>query len=114
METQVIEARIRYLTPAEGGRQTGVASGFRGQFYYGGNDYDGFQWFPDFNRGDYVPLGIEVRAFVQFAKDRWDEVHKHSIDEGMRFEIREGRKVVGTGFVTRIDVSQSEWNPILD
>ncbi|MEZ6138980.1 MAG: hypothetical protein R3B84_00280 [Zavarzinella sp.] len=42
-----IEAEIRYLTTQEGGRKTGVSSGYRGQFYYGGQDYDGFQYFPD-------------------------------------------------------------------
>ena len=110
MESHVIEARIRYLTRAEGGRQTGVASGYRGQFYYGGNDYDGFQWFPDFNRGDYVQLGTEVRTFVEFLKGRWNEVHKLAIHVGMPFEIREGRRVVGTGIVTRLSVSESEWN----
>ena len=113
MELHVIETRIRYLTSAEGGRQTGVASGYRGQFYYGGKDYDGFQWFPDFNRGDSVPLGTEVRAFVDFSKGRWDEVHKHSVYEGMPFEIREGPKVVGTGVVTRLAVPESEWNQTL-
>ena len=110
MDSHVIEARIRYLIPAEGGRKTGVASGYRGQFYYGGNDYDGFQWFPDFNRDDYVELGTEVRAFIEFSKGRWDEVHRHSIHEGMPFEIREGRRVVGTGIVTRLAVSDFEWN----
>lgn len=40
-----IEVEIRYLTTEEGGRRTGVFSGYRGQFYYGGNDYDGVQFF---------------------------------------------------------------------
>ena len=42
---------------------------------------------PDFNRHDYVELGTEVRAFVEFAKGRWDEVHKHSIHEGMKMRL---------------------------
>ena len=33
-----IEAEIRYLTTAEGGRQTGPFSGYRGQFFYEGDD----------------------------------------------------------------------------
>ena len=33
-----IEAEIRYLTTEEGGRKHGVISGYRGQFYYGGDD----------------------------------------------------------------------------
>jgi translation elongation factor EF-Tu-like GTPase len=105
MESHVIEARIRYLTTAEGGRQTGVFSGYRGQFYYGGNDYDGFQSFPDV---ECVVLGTEVRAFVEFSKARWDEVHRHSIYVGMPFEIHEGAKVVGKGIITRLNVSHVE------
>lgn len=35
-----LEAEIYYLTEAEGGRKTPVASGYRGQFYYDGKDWD--------------------------------------------------------------------------
>jgi hypothetical protein len=34
-----IESEIRYLTTAEGGRKTGVTSGYRGQFHYEGDDH---------------------------------------------------------------------------
>jgi len=108
MESHFIEARIRYLTTVEGGRNSSVASGYRGQFYYGGNDYDGYQSFPDFNPGEYITLGTEVRAFIEFSKSRWDEVHSRSIYIGMPFEIREGSKKVGNGVVTQLDVSGAE------
>ena len=51
-----IEAEIRYLTREEGGRRTGVCSGYRGQFFYEGDDYDGFQYFPDLPDGAMVTL----------------------------------------------------------
>src|SRR5262245_25769826 len=107
MKSQFIEAKIRYLTSAEGGRKTGVASGYRGQFHYQGNDYDGFQSFPDVDQAAFIELGTEVRAFVEFSKGCWDEVHQHSLYVGMPFEIREGSKLVGRGVVTRLAVSDS-------
>jgi elongation factor Tu len=99
-----IEATIRYLTTAEGGRKTGVISGYRGQFHYQGDDqpWDGFQYFPDLTEGEFVELGTPVRALIQFRRDRWDNVHSKRISIGMPFEIREGRKLVGRGTVTRI------------
>ncbi|MFK7032208.1 EF-Tu C-terminal domain-related protein [Flavobacterium oreochromis] len=41
------EAEIYYLTEAEGGRKTAVASGYRGQFFYDGRDWDAPQEFID-------------------------------------------------------------------
>src|SRR5579862_9383829 len=96
-----IRAEIRYLTPEEGGRQSPIASGYRGQFHYvkEGDDWDGFQYFPDFGDDTFVPLGTTVTAFVEFAADRWNDTHRHRILEGMPFHIREGSRVVGRGVV---------------
>ena len=102
-----IEVRVRYLLPEEGGRRTGVFSGYRGQFYYKGEDCDGFQFFPG-RPNEMVPLGTTVRAFVQFRRERWNEVHSKRVELGMPFEIREGRRTVGRGTVTRIDVDDTE------
>lgn len=110
MNDHVIEARIRFLTASEGGRQSGVFSGYRGQFHYGGDDYDGFQFFPDADPKGPIELGKEVRAFVLFHEDRWKYVHESKLHEGMTFEIREGARVVGRGSVTRIEVPRSEWD----
>ena len=101
-----IEARIRYLTTEEGGRRGPVGDGYRGQFHYE-NDMDandGFQCFPDLRPGEFVPLGCTVRAWVLFPDDRWREYHSKKVSVGMRFDIREGSKLVGQGVVTRIDV----------
>lgn len=107
MDLHWIEARIRYRTPEEGGRKTGVFSGYRGQFYYDGDDHDGFQYFPD-RLEQLVELGEQVRAHVRFRIQRWEEVHRHKIHVGKRFEIREGRKVVGDGVVTLLEVPAVE------
>ncbi len=101
-EDHAIEAEVRYLTTEEGGRRTGVFSGYRGQFYYGGNDYDGFQYFPDKADDEMVKLGMTVRAVVVFSQQRWDEVHSRHIAVGMPFEIREGDTTVGRGRVTKV------------
>ena len=97
-----VEAEIRYLTTEEGGRETGEFSGYRGQFYYGGNDYDGFQFFPDLSDDQMVELGTTVRARVRFLQERWDVVHSKRITVGMPFEIREGNRTVGRGRVTKV------------
>jgi len=101
-----IEAKIRYLPPGEGGRTTGVSSGYRGQFHYEGDDYDGFQLFPDCPN-EIIRLGSTVRALVQFRRDQWNEVHSNRIEVGMPFEIREGARIVGHGTITRVDVDES-------
>lgn len=105
----LIEARIRYLTTAEGGRKSGVTSGYRGQFYYGGEDFDGFQLFPDVAPDEFVELGHDVRAFVQFVRQRWEQVHQHRLHIGMKFEIREGARTVGHGVVTRLSIDDCEF-----
>ncbi len=97
-----IKTEIRYLTTEEGGRNTGVYSGYRGQFYYDGYDYDGFQYFPELQDNEMVELGTTVKALVRFPQERWDEIHSNQIKVGMEFEIHEGAKVVGRGIVKSI------------
>jgi elongation factor Tu len=97
-----IEAEIRYLTTEEGGRTTGIFSGYRGQFFYEGDDYDGFQYFPDVLDGAMVSLGKTVRALIRFRQEMWEAVHAKRIIVGMPFQIREGNKTVGQGVVTKL------------
>ncbi len=99
-----IEADIRYLPPEEGGRTTVVFSGYRGQFYYDGEDHDGFQYFPDHGR-EMVHLGTTVRTIVRFRQERWHEVHSKHIVVGMAFEIREGSRTAGRGVVTNVNAN---------
>ena len=109
----VIESQIRYCTPDEGGRKTGVYSGYRGQFHYDGDDFDGFQYFPD-DPKSMIALGHEVRAFVRFLEDRWEQIHKINVQVGKTFQICEGARIVGVGVVTRLDVPESEWANLID
>jgi translation elongation factor EF-Tu-like GTPase len=104
MHSHWIETRIRYLTTQEGGRKSGVANGYRGQFYYDGEDCDGVQYFPDFAPDEIICLGHEFRVIVRFPQDRWDLFHQHRLCPGKPFQIREGSHVVGEGVVTHLDV----------
>jgi translation elongation factor EF-Tu-like GTPase len=96
----VIESRISYLKP--------VRSGYRGQFFYDGDDFDGFQAFPEVDAAAFVEPGCEVRAFIRFRAEMWEQVHQFKLHIGKRFEIREGTRVVGEGVVTRLMVSDGE------
>ena len=109
----VIEVTVRYLTTAEGGRRAKVCSGYRGQFYYNGDDWDGFQSFPDFRENEYIELGQQVRAFVDFSLENWTAIHQHQIKIGTTFLIREGNKTVGNGVVTRLNVEPHEWGTLI-
>ena len=97
-----IEAEIRYLTTEEGGRRTGICSGYRGQFFYEGDDDDGSQYFPDLPDGTMVSLGKPVRALIRFRQEMWAAVHAKRITVEMPSEIKEGNKTVGQGVVTRL------------
>jgi hypothetical protein len=111
MPGHYVEAIIRYLTTEEGGRRTPVGNGHRGQFHYeadGETPHDGFQFFPDLQPGEPLPLGQAARARVWFPQDRWDDLHRHRIQVGMRFQIQEGSRVVGRGEVTKVDAEPPE------
>ena len=100
-----IEARITYLTAKEGGRSTPVFSGYRGQFHYGGNDWDAPQVFID---KEQVEPGESVRAYLGFLSPR---EHIGNIHVGMGFQVREGARIVGKGVVTKIlELEQSAKN----
>lgn len=97
-----IEVDVTYLTTERGGRRSSVFSGYRGQFFYLGDDHDGFQYFPDQPDNSPVPLGTTVRGLVRFGRDRWDDFHSKRMTVGMPFLIREGNKTVGYGVVTKV------------
>jgi translation elongation factor EF-Tu-like GTPase len=91
-----IEAEITFLTPDEGGRQTAVFSGYRGQFYYRGEDHDAIQEYLDAKR---VHPGETATAQLHFLHP---ELFIDRIGAGDDFEIREGLRVVARGRVTHI------------
>lgn len=91
-----IEAEIRFLTAEEGGRHTPVRSGYRPQFCYEGHDWDAHEEYPDV---ELVHPGETVRTFLWFLSP---DAHLGRVQVGMKFEIREGPRVVGCGRVTKI------------
>lgn len=91
-----VEVEIYYLPTADGGRQRAAFTGYRGQFYYEGQDWDAIQTFIE---TDSVSPGSTVRAYVAFLSP---SAHSRRVAPGMPFLIREGRRIVGYGVVERL------------
>lgn len=112
MSTQTIprvEATIRYLTTEEGGRHAPVATGYRGQFHYEGeNDiaHDAVQIFPDVPEGIFIPLGERIGVLLQFGPEIWQSLHRKRMCIGTRFQIQEGRRIVARGVVTKVTAEE--------
>jgi elongation factor Tu len=91
-----IEAMIRFLPTAEGGRWRPVYSGYRPQFFYDDRDWDAEHEYPD---TEMVNPGDTVRAYLRFFSP---QAHLGRVHVGMPFAIREGSRTVGLGTVTEI------------
>jgi hypothetical protein len=91
-----LEAEIYYLTPQEGGRQTAVFSGYRGQFYYDGRNWDAPQQFLD---KEMCSPGETVKVYLQTLSPHY---HTGKFYIGKEFEVREGGRIVGKGKVTGV------------
>lgn len=91
-----LRATIYYLAKEEGGRSTWIGSGYRGQFFYDGNNWDACQTF--INQERCYP-GEEVDCYLTTLSPQY---HLHQFFIGKAFEIREGAKVVGRGVITEI------------
>jgi hypothetical protein len=91
-----LEAEIYYLTTQEGGRNSPVGSGYRGQFYYDNHDWDAMQ---QFLNKDWCDLGKTVKVLLQTASP---DFHSGKFFVGKEFEIREGSKVVGRGKISKV------------
>lgn len=91
-----IEAEIYFLKPEEGGRSTHAFNDYRPQFYYEGHDWDSRHVYPDVNQ---VNPGDTVRAYLGFLSpaEHWGKLYPN-----MKFEIREGARIVGRGKITQI------------
>lgn len=97
-----IKVQVTFLTHQEGGRRGPVFSGYRPQFFYNGHDWDAVYTFPE---REEVPLGVTTTAYLTFLSP---EMHIGRVYVGMRFEAREGQRVVGRGIITKIiDLSAS-------
>ena len=97
-----LEAEIYYLTTEEGGRKTAIHSGYRGQFFYDGRDWDAPQEFID---KEICNLGETVKVYLQTTRP---DIHNGKFFIGKEFEIREGAKTVGKGKI--IKIMRSDFN----
>lgn len=91
-----LEADIHYLSPEEGGRSHGIASGYRGQFYYYGRDWDAVQQLVD---KEMCQPGETVRVYLNTLSP---QSHLGMFHIGQEFEIHEGRKTVAKGVIRTI------------
>ena len=91
-----IEAEVTLLPTQDGGRSTGVTSGYRPQFYYDGHHWDAIHTYPD---SDVVNPGETARAYLYLISPQY---HVGKLRPGKPFLLYEGRKLIGYGVVTRI------------
>ncbi len=86
------EAEIYCLSKDEGGRHTPFFSGYRPQFYFRTTDVTGTANLVEAEMcmpGDNVKISVDLQKPI-------------AIDDGVRFAIREGGRIVGSGVVTKI------------
>lgn len=91
-----LEGEIYYLAEQESGRFGYVKSGYRGQLYYNGRDWDTSQELIDkeiCNPGETVKVRLQTLS---------PDFHIGQFYVGKTFEIREGLKTVGRGKITKI------------
>lgn len=91
-----LEGEIYYLTEQEGGRRNPIASGYRGQFYYNGRDWDAPQILID---KEICYPGETAKIKLQMLSPNF---HVGQFYVGQGFEIREGTTTVGRGKITQI------------
>jgi elongation factor Tu len=86
-------AQVYVLTKDEGGRHTPFFNNYRPQFYFRTTDVTGVCELPEGTEmcmpGDNVEMTIEL-------------IHPVSMEQGLRFAIREGGRTVGAGTVASI------------
>ena len=88
------KGEVYVLTKDEGGRHTPFFNNYRPQFYFRTTDVTGVITLPEGTEmcmpGDNVTMAVELITPI-------------SIEEGLRFAIREGGRTVGSGVVTAIE-----------
>ena len=87
------EAEVYVLTKEEGGRHTPFFSGYRPQFYFRTTDVTG---------NIELEEGVEMVMPGDNAKFIIELITPITIEEGLRFAIREGGRTVGAGVVSKI------------
>ena len=91
-----LEGEVYYLTEQEGGRWNPITSGYRGQFYYNGRDWDAPQILID---KEICYPGETAKISLQMLSPNF---HVGQFYVGQGFEIREGTTTVGRGKITQI------------
>lgn len=89
-------ASIYVLTKEEGGRHSGFGLNYRPQLFLGSADVTTVLTFPEgVDQSTQVMPGDNTEMVCEL-------VHPVAVEQGQRFNIREGGRTVGTGLVTRI------------
>jgi translation elongation factor EF-Tu-like GTPase len=111
-ERKDFEVSLRFLSVNEGGRKTSwVKQGYRCDFSYANELDAAFMIWPIFLGDNGLPLLIEttvetdkpVNAQMVIIDDELRVTeHRSRIQNGTRFFMREGSKIVAEGIVTRI------------
>ena len=100
LEQHEVEAQFTLLTTEEGERKIPVSSGYRGQFFYNGHDWDAQYTFGDIFGGlEPVQLGQTITMYIQFMSP---QCHFGRLFPQKEFLVREGQRTIGKGHITRI------------
>lgn len=91
-----VEAEVWLLPTEHSGRSRPVFSGYRGQFYYAGKDWDAVHDYPDV---ECLKPGDRTRSCLTFLSPG---AHFGRVDVGMPFLIREGNRTVGYGCIRKL------------
>ncbi len=91
-----VEMEVFFFRPEEGGKRSAFRMGWRPQFFYDGDNWDGLWVFPT---EDWIEPGQIIIAQVEFLSP---EAHRGRLYPGKEFEVREGAHVVARGRVTRL------------
>jgi elongation factor Tu len=87
------EAEVYVLSKEEGGRHTPFFTGYQPQFFFRTSDVTGVVSLA--GGAEMVLPGDNVRVTVELNAEV-------AMDEGLRFAVREGGKMVGSGVVTKV------------
>ena len=90
------EAVVTYLRPEDGGRSQPAFSSYRPQFHYNGHDWDASHFYPDVES---VAPGETARVLLSFLSPA---SHVGRLRVGSPFLLREGRRIVGYGAITKL------------
>jgi translation elongation factor EF-Tu-like GTPase len=98
----MILASIKLLKTEDGGRSNPIYSGYRGQFFFEGNDFDCMKFEIQPEPDGWIQPGESAEVRIDLSVCAWSELN-HKIQPGRSFELHEGRKTVAVGTVIAVD-----------